>query len=83
MDFEAIAKTCPWRRKIGLCSAISSTVPGAFGVCAQKSCAFWHWLYHLSVMTYHPKNADARILINKEDLPEATRKQLYPEDEED
>lgn len=51
MEFEEIAETCPWRSdRTGHCQAVYLMVLGSYGICQKEDCAFWHWLYHRSVI---------------------------------
>lgn len=51
MDFEIIAKTCPWLGEDAECLAIYHVATGNYPLCSRRVCAFWHWLYHLSTIT--------------------------------
>ena len=49
MDFEEIAKTCPWQTEDTVfnkkeCGAVYPRI------CNRENCAFWHWMFHLSVI---------------------------------
>ena len=44
MDFEAIAKSCPWRDCTACTAQIDLTPIPKRRKCTESNCAFWHWL---------------------------------------
>ena len=50
MDFDEIAKTCPWLGEAAECIALYHMPIANYPLCSRKVCAFWHWIFHLSVI---------------------------------